>query len=296
MLVKKINFKLVPIEENEEGINIQKGIENILNEFKTKGYCNKTYNGYTDNEIIERKLYVTEYQDQEFRGYIEECYYQGQKTYKVFIKDYRNDCFHIGYVPFNRVLEIKELIDNNKLELKGNIFILGGNAKYYNQTDNEIKYETKPYGFELELRFYDNNETTKHKKKINSTFLNNKYAILIAILLILVIIVLFFTFKKVKFEVANFTIESETTEYTYTENSTSYTGKGLIITQEKKGTYLVALKITLKSGGDEDSEKEHYTTVMVNDGKGEFGTYEYGDEDKITKPEYEFKILGYIKF
>lgn len=296
MLVKKINFKLVPIEENEEGINIQKGIENILNEFKTKGYCNKTYNGYTDNEIIERKLYVTEYQDQEFRGYIEECYYQGQKTYKVFIKDYRNDCFHIGYVPFNRVLEIKELIDNNKLELKGNIFILGGNAKYCNQTDNEIKYETKHYGFELELRFYDNNETTKHKKKINSTFLNNKYAILIAILLILVIIVLFFTFKKVKFEVANFTIESETTEYTYTENSTSYTGKGLIITQEKKGTYLVALKITLKSGGDEDSEKEYYTTVMVNDGKGEFGTYEYGDEDKITKPEYEFKILGYIKF
>lgn len=296
MLVKKINFKLVPIEENEEGINIQKGIENILNEFKTKGYCNKTYNGYTDNEIIERKLYVTEYQDQEFRGYIEECYYQGQKTYKVFIKDYRNDCFHIGYVPFNRVLEIKELIDNNKLELKGNIFILGGNAKYCNQTDNEIKYETKPYGFELELRFYDNNETTKHKKKINSTFLKNKYAILIAILLILVIIVLFFTFKKVKFEVANFTIESETTEYTYTENSTSYTGKGLIITQEKKGTYLVALKITLKSGGDEDSEKEYYTTVMVNDGKGEFGTYEYGDEDKITKPEYEFKILGYIKF
>ena len=296
MLVKKIIFKILPIEENEDGINIQKGIEDILNEYRTKGYCDKIYNGCTDREIIEKKLYVTEYQGQEFRGYIEECYYQERKTYKVFIKDFRDDCFHIGYVPFNRVSEIEEWINNNELDLKGNIFILGGNAKYCNQTDNEIKTENKPYGFEVELRFYDNKETIKHSEKNNSPFFNKKYIILGVALLILIIIALFSIFKKAKFEVANFTIESETTDFTYTENSTSYTGTGLIITQEKKGTYLVALKIILKSGGDEDSEKEYYTTVMVNNGKGEFGTYEYGDEDKITKPEYEFEILGYVKF
>ena len=296
MLVKKIIFKILPIEENEDGVIVQKGIEDILNEYRTKGYCDKIYNGCTDREIIEKKLYVTEYQGQEFRGYIEECYYQERKTYKVFIKDFRDDCFHIGYVPFNRVSEIEEWINNNELDLKGNIFILGGNAKYCNQTDNEIKTENKPYGFEVELRFYDNKETIKHSEKNNSPFFNKKYIILGVALLILIIIALFSIFKKAKFEVANFTIESETTDFTYTENSTSYTGTGLIITQEKKGTYLVALKIILKSGGDEDSEKEYYTTVMVNNGKGEFGTYEYGDEDKITKPEYEFEILGYVKF
>ena len=118
----------------------------------------------------------------------------------------------------------------------------------------------------------------------------------VLIIIILIIIALFSIFKKVKFEVANFTIKSETTDFTYTENSTTYTGTGLIITQEKKGTYLVALKIILKSGGTEDSEKERYTTVMVNNGKGEFGTYEYGDENKVSKPEYEFEILGYVKF
>lgn len=114
---------------------------------------------------------------------------------------------------------------------------------------------------------------------------------IIAIIITVVIMLL----SKPKFEIANFSITSDTTDYTYTNNSTVYNGKGLIITQKKSGTYLVALKVNLKSGGTEDSES-YCTMVMVNEGKGEFTTYDYGEEGKITKPEYEFEILGYVKF
>lgn len=297
MLVKKMNFKVVPIEQNEDGIMVQQGVESILNEYRTNGYCDKAYDGYSDNDIVDRKLYVTEYQGQEFRGYIEECYYQERKTYKVFMKDCKGECFHIGYVPFNRVNEVEEWLDNNKLEIKGNVFVIGGHAKYCTQTDNELKTEDKPYSFEVELRFYDNKEDNKKIKENNNKFINRKNLFIIGIiLLVLLVIVLFFAVTKVKFEIANFTIDSETTDFEYTDNTTSYEGTGLIITQEKKGTYLVALKIKLKSGGDEDSIKEYDTIVMVNDGKGEFNTYEAGQQGKISKPEYEFEILGYMKF
>lgn len=115
------------------------------------------------------------------------------------------------------------------------------------------------------------------------------------IVFIVIIIILATLLSKPKFEIANFSIASETTEYTYVDNSIEYNGKGLITTQEKKGTYLVAIKVILKSGGNEDSET-YCITVLVNEGKGEFRTYDYGDEGKITKPEYDFEILGYIKF
>lgn len=297
MLVKRLNFKLIPIEQNEDGIIVQQGIENILNEYKIKGYCDKIYNGYSDNDIVMKKLYVTEYQEQEFRGYIEEGYYQGEKTYKVYIKDYRGECFHIGYVPFNRVSEIEEYLNNNKLEIKGNVFILGGNAKFCTQTDNELKTENKPYGFEVELRFYNNEKEETKKRKAYNTFVTKKNIILVGtISLILIVAVLFIVFSKTKFEIASFNIEAETTDFEYTTNITTYEGKGLIITQNKKDTYLVAIKVNLKSGGDENSKEEYCTNVLVTDGKGEFTTYISGDEDKTTKPEYEFEILGYIKY
>lgn len=119
---------------------------------------------------------------------------------------------------------------------------------------------------------------------------------IIMIAIVGIIVIRNIALTKPKFEITNFTMSSETTEYTSIDNTTRYTGNGLITTQEKKGTYIVALKKSLKSGGDENSEKETLTTVMVSNGKGEFGTYDYGEVDKITKPEYEFEILGYIKF
>lgn len=116
--------------------------------------------------------------------------------------------------------------------------------------------------------------------------------VIIAVIIIVAIIMLL---SKPKFEITNFSMTSDTTDFTYTDNSTTYKGKGLITTQRKSGTYLVALKVNLKSGGSENSES-YCTMVMINEGKGEFTTYDSGSENKITKPEYEFEILGYVKF
>lgn len=44
MLVKKINFRVNSnIENNEDGVNIQKGIESILEEYKRGNYCSSLY-------------------------------------------------------------------------------------------------------------------------------------------------------------------------------------------------------------------------------------------------------------
>lgn len=102
MLIKKINFNVIDIKTNEDGFDIQKEIENLTEEYKKNNYFNNLYNGCNDDKIEKEKLYVTEYQGQEFRGYLEECQYQNQKNYKVYIKDYKGNCFHIGYVPFRK--------------------------------------------------------------------------------------------------------------------------------------------------------------------------------------------------
>lgn len=111
-----------------------------------------------------------------------------------------------------------------------------------------------------------------------------------------IIIILIILLAKPKFEITDFSITSETSEYTYIEDTTTYNGKGIITTRDKKGTYLVAMKVVLKSGGTDNSEKEYYTTIMVSNGKGQFSTYESGNKDKIKKPDYDFEILGYVKF
>lgn len=113
--------------------------------------------------------------------------------------------------------------------------------------------------------------------------------IIVAIMILLVLI------SRPKFEVTDFSMTSDITEYTYSANSETYKGKGLITTSKKSDTYLVAIKVILKSGGGKDS-KSYCTMVMVNNGKGEFTTYDSADEGKISKPEYEFEILGYVKF
>lgn len=44
MLVKKINFRVNSnIENNEDGVNIQKGIESILEEYKRGNYFSSLY-------------------------------------------------------------------------------------------------------------------------------------------------------------------------------------------------------------------------------------------------------------
>lgn len=115
---------------------------------------------------------------------------------------------------------------------------------------------------------------------------------LIAILILILYIIIFTSNIKPNFEVTDFKISSETTDYTSIANSTTYRGEGILTTSDKKGVYMVALKQILKSGGSEDSKKENVNIVLVSNGKGEFSTYDHGNVGKIEKPSYEFEIIG----
>lgn len=112
------------------------------------------------------------------------------------------------------------------------------------------------------------------------------------VILIIPYIFMISTMIKPKFEITDFSITSDTTDYTSIANTTSYSGDGLITTSDKNGVYIVALKITLKSGGGENSEKEVVDFVIVSDGKGKFSTYDYGEEGSIQKPNYDFEVVG----
>ena len=125
----------------------------------------------------------------------------------------------------------------------------------------------------------------------------NKFLIigLIAIVIIAIITIFLIT-RKVKFEIAEFSISKETTDYEYVDNTTYFDGEGKIITKDKKGIYLVVLRAKLISEGNEENENYDKTQlIIVSNGEGKFGTYDYGKANEIKKPKYEFKILGYSK-
>lgn len=118
--------------------------------------------------------------------------------------------------------------------------------------------------------------------------------IIITLIIVVTIEVAKTSFARTSFDISDFTLESD--EYEYLEE-VYYEGKGIITTRDKSGIYIVALKSTLLSGGDQEStdDKEQIEIVLVEGGKGKFSTYDSGKEEKISKPEYDFKIVGYQK-
>lgn len=104
------------------------------------------------------------------------------------------------------------------------------------------------------------------------------------------------SFSHTVFEITDYSQNVNNTTYTTIKNNVTYTGSGIITTNNKKDSYIVILKETLKSGGSNDKEKYKptYNTIIVSNGKGNFYTYDSGDEGEITKPNYDFEILGYV--
>lgn len=119
--------------------------------------------------------------------------------------------------------------------------------------------------------------------------------VVLAIIVIAIIVTIILMNKKVEFEVEDFSLSKETTDYEYIDNYTYYTGEGTIKTKDKKGTYMVLVEPILVSGGNRSKETTPIA-VLVTEGEGKFTTYDSGDVDTIKKPKYKFEIVGYIKF
>ena len=100
----------------------------------------------------------------------------------------------------------------------------------------------------------EENNSQNNSKKVNKALqkikniLKKWWVWLIIAILIVSITVLINILTKPKFKIVDFEITKELTEFTYSDDSVSYSGKGKITTKDTKGVYLIALKQTLLQG------------------------------------------------
>lgn len=69
-----------------------------------------------------------------------------------------------------------------------------------------------------------------------------------AIAVVIIAIILIIVLNKPKFEIDDFDIKKDIIEYEYIDDTVTYSGEGKITTKDKKGVYLVALKMILVEG------------------------------------------------
>lgn len=93
------------------------------------------------------------------------------------------------------------------------------------------------------------------------------------------------------FKVDSFTLNSETTDFAYSDNYTTYEGKGVVTCWDKSKSYYVLIEVT-----DEANNSSDYITCLVSDGEGSITTYDTTASKKINKPDYKFKVVGFIPF
>lgn len=181
MLVHTMSFKVKGVTfKNEENNDIQKEIKKILKEYKSNGYFDKLYGGYTNNEIKEMDLNVSEYEGYSFPARLVGDEYKGKDCVKIYFKTYNNEYIHVGYAPKENLDEIAKWITKVGIKTEGKLEIIGGKYKHSEiyeedyEEKEEIVTEELTYGLEVTLYFYDNvpppsyqRKTHNNKQKIN---------------------------------------------------------------------------------------------------------------------------------
>ena len=97
--------------------------------------------------------------------------------------------------------------------------------------------------------------------------------------------------KILVFNNESFDMETEKTTYTYSDDSLTYSGKGIISCKNKDNDYLVLIEEKNNINNETD-----YNYIVVHNGKGEFSTYDSSYLGVKEKPSYEFNIIGYRSF
>lgn len=163
MLVHQITFRVKGVTfENEEDKDIQKGIKKILNEYKKNDFFGELYGGYTNKEIIEYDLNVSEYENVKLPAKLVGDEYNGEDCLKIYLKTYYDDYFHVGYAPKEDLDEISEWLTREDLKCEGNIEVIGGKYKHCEVIENDeyeevekVVIEELNYGLEVYLSFYN---------------------------------------------------------------------------------------------------------------------------------------------
>ena len=172
MLVHTISFKVKGVTfKNEEGKDIQKEIKSILKEYKNNDYFDSLYGGYTNNDIKEMDLDVSEYEGYSFPAKLVGDKYEGEDCIKIYFKTYNDDYIHVGYAPKDNLDEISEWITKEGIKTEGRLEVTGG--KYKHSEIIEEDYEEKErivtgeltYGLKITLNFYDDKIDNDYLKK-----------------------------------------------------------------------------------------------------------------------------------
>lgn len=185
MLLHSINFKVAGVTfENEDGKNIQKEIKDILKDYKKNNYFDELYGGYTNEEIKEQDLNVSQFEGYEFPAKLVGDEYNSEECFKIYFKTYDDKYIHIGYAPRENITELAKWLTKENINVKGELSVIGGKYKYcelYEEDYEEkerVVTEELTYGIEIQLEFYDNddeNTSTQLLGKSGETLSENKY-------------------------------------------------------------------------------------------------------------------------
>lgn len=172
MLVHKIDFKVKGVTfKNEDGKDIQKEIKRVLKEYKSNDYFDTLYGGYTNSEIKEMDLNVSEYEGEIFPVRLVGDEYNNEECLKVYFKTYNDEYVHVGYAPKDKLEEISEWLNKKELKVDGKLEVVGGKYKHteFYEEDYEEKervvVEELTYGLEITLAFSDNQTNQEYKRE-----------------------------------------------------------------------------------------------------------------------------------
>ena len=141
-----------------------------MKEYKNNDYFDKLYGGYTNKDIIEMDLNVSEYEGYSFPAKLVGDEYNGEDCLKVYFRTYNDEYVHVGYAPQEELEEIAEWITKKDIKIEGNLSIVGGKYKYLETYEEDyeekerVAKEELTYGIEVTLNFYNNEVEPKVQK------------------------------------------------------------------------------------------------------------------------------------
>lgn len=173
MLINTISFNVKGVTfKNENNKDIQKEIKRVLKEYKDNDYFGELYGGYTNKEIMEMNLNVSEYEGYTFPAKLVGDEYNGEECLKIYMKTYNDEYVHIGYAPKKEIEDIATWLTKENIKVDGELCVVGG--KYKHLEIYEEDYEEKErvaireltYGIQVNLNFYSD-EINKEEKAEN---------------------------------------------------------------------------------------------------------------------------------
>lgn len=133
LINKHITFRVAGVtSKNEKGQDIQNIIKRVANSYKRE-YMLESFDGYSNSEILEYFMDMTEFEGQYIDDIIElvpEPDNQYDKNaIKVYITDASDRKYHIGYVKKAENVKLLHELENNKIRTTS-VEFLGGKVKH----------------------------------------------------------------------------------------------------------------------------------------------------------------------